>query len=323
MRTDWLHDLTHPVVQAPMAGAGGGGLAAAVTRAGGLGSISFGYVATPAVVDRETAVAREAGPFGIGLMTWMVQGREEVLRTAVAARPALLTLSFGDPSTVVPTVRDLDPDLCIATQVGTRAEAEQALAAGVDVLVARGSEGGGHGRGEVATLPLLQQVLAMAGDVPVLAAGGIGTGRGVAAALAAGAAGVWVGTVFAACAESAVAGPLREAMVRADAADTVYTRAFDVAQRYSWPEVYGGRALANDFTQEWGDRIQELEAAVASSEEVTEEIAAGREAGDPTVAPVYAGQSVGLVDRERTVAEVMAELATYREHLAAAHRRWR
>ena len=100
----------------------------------------------------------------------------------VAARPALLTLSFGDPATIVPTVRELDPDLPLATQVGTLAEAERALQVGVDVLVARGSEGGGHGRGEVATLPLLQQVLALAGVVPVLAAGGITT---AAAALAA------------------------------------------------------------------------------------------------------------------------------------------
>lgn len=317
-----LDSLTHPVVLAPMAGSGDGRLAAAVTRAGGLGTISFGYAATPEVVDRQTAVAREAGPFGIGLMTWQVAGQRDTLRTVVESGPALLTLSFGDPHTVVPDVRELAPDLPLATQVGTLAEAETALEAGIDVLVARGSEGGGHGRGEVASLPLLQQVLAMAGDVPVLAAGGIATGRGVAAALAAGAAGVWVGTVFAACTDSPVKPSVRSALLAADASETVYTRAFDTVLRLAWPRVYGGRALSNAFARDWSDRIPELEQALEESGELTEQVTAARAVGDPDLAPVYAGQSVGLVDAERSAAEVMAELATFREHLAAAARRW-
>lgn len=314
----WLEGLTHPIVLAPMAGATDGAMAAAFTLAGGLGTMAFAYGATPEIVGRETAVARAAGPFGVGLMNWQVGQQEGVLEAVVEAGPALLSLSFGDPGEVVPRVRELDPGLAIATQVGTVEEAERALEIGVDVLVARGSEGGGHGRGAVSTLPLLQQVLDLAADVPVLAAGGIATGRGVAAALAAGAVGVWVGTAFAACLESPALPAVKAAMIAADSSQTIFTRAFDVAQRLDWPEQFGGRALTNDFTQKWADRLPELAAQVSASDDLTLRMRLARSEGDLSLAPVYAGQSVGLIHSERSVADVVAELATYRDHLRAA-----
>lgn len=331
----WLDHLPQPVISAPMAGASGGRLAAAVSAAGGLGMIGFGATADPATVARESAVARRDGAgnasgdlerggrvpgalFGIGLMLWALEGRPGLLEASIEQRPALISLSFGDPRPFVPRVRDAGVPVC--TQVGTLEEARRALDAGVDLLVARGSEGGGHGRGEVATLPLLQQVLEVS-PVPVAAAGGIGTARGLAAVLAAGASAAWIGTPFAACAESELAEPLKEAVLAGDAADTVYTRAFDVAQRLSWPEVYGARALANDFTRQWAGRVPELERVVADDDEVTVRMAAARSSGDVTTAPVYAGQSAGLVDRHRTAAEVMADLSGFRTHLDAA-RRW-
>ncbi len=323
MRFAWLDELAEPIISAPMAGASGGRLAAAVTAAGGLGTMGFGPRGRPEEIAAQGAIARDetsVGPataFGIGLMLWVLEEHPEVLDAAIEQRPALLSLSFGDPARFVPLARDAGIAVC--SQVGTLEEAHGALDAGVDLLVARGSEGGGHGRGEVATLPLLQQVLEVS-DVPVVAAGGIGTARGVAAVLAAGAVAAWVGTPFAACAESEAADTVKQAIIERDASDTVYTRAFDVAQRFSWPAVYGGRALANDFSHEWADRVGDLERAVAGDDDITNLVNGARASGDTSIAPVYAGQSAGLVSGPRTAAEVMADLAGFRHHLAEAQR---
>lgn len=105
--------------------------------------------------------------------------------------------------------------------------------------------------------------------------------------------------------ESEQAESLKEAIIAGDAADSVYTRAFDVTQRLSWPEVFGGQALANDFTRQRAERVPELEGVVAAGDAVTVRMAAASSSGDVTTAPVYAGQSAGLVDRHRTAAEVM------------------
>lgn len=310
----WLRNLEQPVICASMAGVGGGRLAAAVTAAGGLGTVGFGSTVTPDEVTQQCTLARP-GAFGVGLMLWALEERPDVLDAALEQRPTLVSLSFGDPARLVPRARESGTTVC--TQVGTLEEARRALDAGVDLLIARGSEGGGHGRGEVATLPLLQQVLEIA-DVPVVAAGGVGTARGVAAVLAAGAVAAWVGTPFAACAESDAPEPVKRAIIATDAAHTVYTRAFDVAQRLGWPTVYGGRALANDFSEAWADRVAELEDAVAKGDEITSAMADARASGDVRTAPVYAGQSAGLVHGPRTAAGVMAELAGFRRYLADA-----
>jgi nitronate monooxygenase len=318
MTLAWLQQLRYPILNASMAGAAGGRLAGAVTRAGGLGTIGFGPATTPEVVAAECARVGGVG-FGAGLMVWAVRDKPEVLSALLAEQPVVLSLSFGDPVGLTATAQEAGVSVC--SQVGTRAEAERALAAGVDFLVARGSEGGGHGRGEVATLPLLQQLLEFS-PVPVLAAGGIGTARGVAAVLAAGAAGAWVGTPFIACEESDAGDAVKRAVVEADAADTVYTRAFDVAQRTPWPVEYGGRALANAFSDQWADRLPDLQARVDADDTLTASMNAARRSDDLTIAPVYAGQSVGLVQRVRTAADVVSELSRYPELLQAASARF-
>jgi nitronate monooxygenase len=192
----------------------------------------------------------------------------------------------------------------VATQVGTREEAVAAEQAGVDVLVARGGEGGGHGRNDVATLPLLQAVLD-AVTVPVLAAGGIGTARGLAAVLAAGAAGAWVGTAFLACTEAATSAAARELLLAAADTDTVYGRVFDVGQRLGWPPQYGGRALRNEFFDRWVGREDEL----AADDLAAAELRAAREHDDFDVACIYAGQGVSLLRAERAAADVLRDLA--------------
>ena len=201
MRT-WLGErfgLTVPVVAAPMAGVSTGRLAAAVSAAGGLGMLGVGPTSTPDWVREQCAVAREAGRFGIGLMAWALAQDDALVDVIVAEAPALVSVSYGPYERWVAPLHDAG--IVVATQAGTLGEAVAAEQAGVDVLVARGGEGGGHGRNDVATLPLLQAVLD-AVTVPVLGAGGIGTARGLAAVLAAGAAGAWVGTAFLACTEA-------------------------------------------------------------------------------------------------------------------------
>ena len=305
-------DLEVPVVGAPMAGVGGGTFAAAVSSAGGLGMIGAGSAATADWVRAECAVAAASGrPYGVGLMAWALAADRAPLDAVLHARPALVSVSFGPYE---PFVNELaDAGLAVATQVGTVAEALAAEKAGVDVVVARGGEGGGHGRDDVATLPLLQAVLETV-SAPVLAAGGIGTARGLAAVLAAGAAGAWVGTAFLTCAETQTSAAARERLVAASETGTAYGRVFDIGQRLAWPPEYGGRALRNDFFDRWHGREDEL----AVDDDAAAGLVAARRDADVSTAPVYAGQGVGLLEGGRTVADVVAELAGADELLRRA-----
>jgi nitronate monooxygenase len=195
-----------------------------------------------------------------------------------------------------------DAGIAVAAQVNTVADAQRAQEAGVDVLVAQGTEAGGH-TGRRAMLPLLQEVLTLT-DRPVVAAGGIATGRGMAAALVAGAAGVWVGTALLSCRE-ALNSPAARARVRAAAGEeTVLTRAFDVAQGLAWPERWPGRALVNEFSRTWHGREDALPTDPAACRRVVD----ARRDDDLDQAPVYAGEAVGLVTAERSATDVVLDL---------------
>ncbi|MGE2832638.1 NAD(P)H-dependent flavin oxidoreductase [Mycobacterium sp. SMC-4] len=289
-----------PIVNAPMGGVAGGRLAAAVSDAGGLGMIGMGSSATAAkLVDQLAYVENLARPFGIGLIGWVVHNEPALLDTALEARPALLSVSFGDDWSWV--ARAHSAGATTVTQVADLQEARRAVDAGVDVLVARGAEGGGHGRPKVATLPLLVEVLEHL-SVPVLAAGGIGSARAVSAVHTAGAAGVWVGTALAACAESMLTDPAREVMFRAQNTDTVLSRAFDVALGYPWPRDLPERLLRNTFTDRWQDRDDDVD----ENSRAALRIAIDND--DYTIAPINAGQSVGQVNAKEPAAKVIARL---------------
>ena len=303
----WLterFDLTVPVVSAPMAGPGEGRLAAAVSAAGGLGMVGVNANRDARWVAEQGAVARGAAAqrFGFGLMAWALEDNPAQLEAVVAEQPALVSVSFGPFERYVEPLRQAG--IAVATQVGNVDEARRAADAGLDVLVVRGAEAGGHGRDQVATLPLLQAVLDLV-DTPVLAAGGIATARGLAAVLAAGAAGGWIGTAFLGCTEAGNSAAARARLLAADETGTGYGRVFDVALGLGWPEEYGGRGLRNDFFDRWQWRLDELAADLAAGEELR----AAQAAGDYDTAYLYAGQGVGLLDRERPVADVLADLA--------------
>jgi nitronate monooxygenase len=308
--------LSVPVVSAPMAGVADARLAVAVSRAGALGCIGVGSGRKADWVAAQLAAAAAAGvPYGIGFMAWALGADPAGFELALQAHPALISISFGELQPWVRRARSAG--ITVAVQVGTLADARAAEEAGASIVVARGAEGGGHGENAVGTLPLLQQVLD-AVTVPVLAAGGIATARGLAAVLAAGAAGAWVGTAFAGCVESTSSPAARAAMAAADATDTFYGRVFDIAARLGWPERFGGRALANDFSREWLGRERELAEQVRAADHVTAALAQARDEGDVSVAPVYCGQGVGQIRTGVTAAEVVQELARAGDLLRAA-----
>nr|WP_275585939.1 nitronate monooxygenase [Geodermatophilus sabuli] len=309
--TRWF-DLTAPIVGAPMAGVAGGALARAVSLGGGLGMIGVGNAAAPEFVAEQAAIAAadDDVPFGIGLMAWAIADRPELLAATIAARPALVSVSFGDPA---PSVGPLhDAGIAVAAQVNTVADVTRAQEAGVDVLVAQGTEAGGH-TGQRALLPLLQEVLTLT-DRPVLAAGGIATGAGTAAALVAGAAGVWIGTPLLACPEALNSPAARARVTAAAGEETVLTRAFDVAQGLAWPARWPGRALVNDFSRTWHGR----EAELAGSPDAARRVVEARRSGDLDAAPLYAGESVGLVTGERSATDVVRELTADAERTLRA-----
>ncbi|WP_350278412.1 nitronate monooxygenase [Kribbella sp. HUAS MG21] len=311
----WLTErfgLTVPLVGAPMANVSGGQLTAAISAAGGLGMLGAGSAVTADWIRTEGAIAAESGkPYGIGLMAWSVADHPEHLDAVLELKPALVSLSFGNYQPYVGALQDAG--IVVATQAGTVADAREAVHAGVDVIVARGAEAGGHGRNAVATLPLLQAILDLT-DVPVLAGGGISGPRGLAAVLAAGAVGGWVGTAFLTCVEAQTKEPVRQAIIEADETDTVYGTVFDAASRAGWPDEFGGRALRNTYFDAWEGREQELKSDDAGHAEYVD----GVKAADPARTSIYAGQGVGALTGQPTAAEVVAGFATYRDYLSAA-----
>lgn len=308
LTTSW--QLRYPVIGAPMAYVGRGRLAHAVSLAGGLGMLGIGSTESVDFLRQEAAIAHGAEHlrFGIGLHGWALDRRPDLLEAAIEARPFLLSISFGSPAPYVERVHRAG--ILLAAQVHSRVEALQAVQAGVDLLVVQGSEAGGHTGQEVSTLPLLQAVLD-AVSVPVVAAGGIASPRGVAAALAAGAEGVWIGTALLASPECEHTAQARERIIQAQETETVLTRAFDIAQRLAWPAQYPGRALRNSFTDRWHAHGEQLFESEEAGQQLKEAIASK----NYDLAFIYAGEAVGLVNHQQPAGEVVQQLGEGAERL--------
>ena len=308
LTTSW--GLRYPIIGAPIAYVGRGRLARAIWEAGGLGMIGIGSTESVEFLAQQAAIARgdDQGRFGIGMHTWAIEKRPDLLEAAIEAAPFIISISFGSPAPYVERIHQRG--ILLATQVNTRADAIWAERDGVDLIVAQGTEAGGHVTGQVGTLPLLQAVLD-AVQTPVLAAGGIASPRGVAAALAAGAAGVWIGTALLASPECENTEQARTRIVQARETDTVLTRAFDVAQGLAWPPQFPGRALRNRFTDEWHARVDALPQASEARQQLAQAIASK----DYDLAYIYAGQAVGLIARQQPAGEVIQYLGEGAERL--------
>jgi nitronate monooxygenase len=287
-----------------MGGVSGGRLAAAVTAAGGLGLIGGGY-GDAAWLDHEFMAAGNAR-VGCGFITWSLARQPHLLDDVLAHAPAVLMLSFGDPAPFVPAIRAAGSVLIC--QVQTIAHTRAALEAGADIIVAQGTEAGGHGarRATFTLVPEVADLLARESpDTLLVAAGGIADGRGLAASLMLGADGVMIGSRFWATPESLIHPNHQRAALAADGDSTVRHIATDIARGYDWPAEFNGRVLNNAFAQRWHGREGEQRAqAEAGRADYLAAVAEGRsdEVG------VFVGEAIGLMRDVRPVAEVMDDI---------------
>jgi nitronate monooxygenase len=218
-------------------------------------------------------------------------------------------LSFGDPRPFAPAIRAAGARLIC--QVQTVRQTHEAMAAGADVIVAQGTEAGGHGMSEP-LLTLLPQIVDICPSTPVIAAGGIADGRGLVAALAMGAEGVLMGTRFYASQEAEGHPEAKQRILAAESGQTVRSIVFDLSRGYHWPAPYTGRLLRNRHAEKWLGREAELEARM---EEVASEYAAARERGDFEVAGVIAGEASALIHDIPPAAEIVERIVAEAEHL--------
>jgi nitronate monooxygenase len=291
-----LLGLRVPLINAPMTPQAGGRLARSVSEAGAFGMVGIEEIDTEEDIAEQLSIVTERPPvpFGIGLVTWVIHQRPELLDIAIAARPRMIGISFGDPS---PWVDRLHAEgILVASQVQSRRSAEVAVAAGVDVVVAQGTEAGGH-TGSVGTLPLLQIVLELT-DLPVVAA------RGLAAVLAAGAAGAWVGTPFLLAEEARNSRAARARIARSDETETLLTSVYDRLQDKPWPPEFRGRAIRTAFGARWTGHEDEL----GAGSEARASFLRAKASEDYDVAHIYAGQSIGLLEQITPAADVVAAI---------------
>ncbi len=293
----------YPIISAPMTPAATGLLARAVSEAGAFGMIGVQEAWKADDLRRECAIVRLQDAklrFGIGFIGWTLDRDPQLLDIALEQDPFLVAISFVDVATYARKIHDAG--VLLAAQVQSGRDAETALRSGVDVIVAQGTEAGGH-TGDVSTMTLLQIVLRLS-HKPVIAAGGIATPQGLAAVLVAGAAGAWIGTPFLLANEADITDAARERIMAADETQTVLTSLFDALQGLPWPERFKGRALRNDLTDEWHGR----EAAACSDSTVPSALQVAKANNDFRIANIYAGQSVGLISGPCSAAELVQGL---------------
>ena len=302
-----------PIIQAPIGNATCPELVAAVSNSGGLGMLSVTWRA-PAEIRTLLRVTRSLTqkPFGINLV--LAQDVHDQLKLCLDEGVKIISLFWGAPHSYIQTAHQAGA--FVLHSVGSVSEAREAAAAGADAIVAQGWEAGGHVRGTVSTLILVPAVVDAVAPTPVVAAGGMADGRGIAAALALGASGVWLGTRFVAS-EEAVAHPLyKQRILAAGVEDTVYSTLYDVG----WPNA-PHRTLRNSTFDMWeqagcapsGQRPQEGEVIAHTVDgwpvvRYSSSMALDSSQGDVEGLALYAGQSAGLVKDVKPAALIMQQL---------------
>jgi len=310
-------NLIHPIIQAPMAMAAGGALAAAVTRAGGLGLIGGGY-GDEAWIDEQF---KEAGNenVGCGLITWALAKNPAILDLVLEHAPKAVFLSFGDPAPFASQIKARGiPLIC---QIQNLKDARRAIEIGADVIVAQGTEAGGHGDARRTTFTLVPEVAdliaATSPDTLLCAAGGIADGRGLAASLMLGADGVLVGSRFWATTESLAHPNMIQEAMKATGDDSIRSSVMDIARKLNWPERYTARVLRNAFTDRWHSDVEGL---LAAAEEESARWKAAWIAGDVTTANTFVGEVTGLLNSVEPAAQILDTMASDAEALMNKHR---
>jgi nitronate monooxygenase len=307
-----LLGIEQPIVQAPMAAVPR--LAAAVSNAGALGMLTLTWSADVGAVVRETA-ALTGKPFGGNLV--LTEDRHQRVDQALEAGLRIVSFLWGDSGPYVERVHDAGG--VVLQTVGSAEEARRAVGSGVDVVVAQGWEAGGHVWGCVATLPLVPAVVDAVAPVPVIAAGGIGDARGVAAVLALGAQAAWLGTRFLLAEEMPIHDEYRRRLLAAAETDP---RWYPDLYEVGWPDA-PHRALANSTSRAWdaagrppagrrpgdGDVIAHFDSGEAIVRYEPAPPMAGT-TGDIEALSMWAGQSVALAREPQPAAEIVAELTS-------------
>ncbi len=284
-------------------------LTSAVSAAGGLGILGGAYGDEQWLSRELDILSNSRARFGVGFITWSMAKQPKLLDLVLERKPAVVMLSFGDPAPFVERIKRAGA--AVICQVQSLALAKEAAACGADMLVAQGAEAGGHGasRGMVTLVPEL--VDALGDKMPIVAAGGVADGRGLAAALMLGASGVLVGTRFYATPEAAGAEAAKQRIRDASGDDTLRSIVFDISRRNVWPAPFAGRCLRNEHLERWYGREVEL---LRHLDEESARYVAARKEGNFDIAAVIAGESVGLIreisSARDVVDRIMCEAST-------------
>ena len=300
-----LFGIDHPILNAPMGGGDAPGrLAAAVSNAGGLGLIGGTTIGGAEWLADQIRIARGLTdrPFGVGFISHL-PGAAELMTVALDEGVRIIAHSFADPTPFVATAHDAGA--LVLCQIRTVDAAERAARAGVDVVTAQGTEAGGH-TGRMSTMPLVPAVVDAVAPLPVVAAGGIADGRGIAAAVMLGAEGVWIGTRFLGTHECGVSDAYKARVIEASGNDTVLTDIFDIAAGIPWPDDVSGRALRNRFAKRWENREDELR--IWATEHRDEYRSLGGDS-ETTEKAVWAGEAASFVRGIESAGEVVRQLA--------------
>ena len=304
----------YPILLAAMDLVADARLTLAVSDAGGFGILGGGY-GNSDWLKRELALLMEARkarplPFGVGFITWSLAKQPLLLDQTLAARPAAVWLSFGDPAPFVDKIKAAGA--LVICQVQTVPMARDAVAKGADIIVAQGTEAGGHGVscGSMTLVPAV--VDAIGHKVPVAMSGGVGDGRGLAAALMLGAQGVVLGTRLYASEEAAGHPNAKARIVAASGEQTLRSIVFDVSRENLWPAPYTGRCLINDHVRKWAGREMELMREISKERDP---FVAAKQRGDFDIAPVIAGEVVGLIHDVPTAKEIVERMMVEAERL--------
>ncbi|MBX3072038.1 MAG: nitronate monooxygenase [Thermomicrobiales bacterium] len=299
-----LLGVQYPILNASMSETATGRLAAAVSNAGGFGMIGGTSSGGAEWVREQIRIARSLTdrPFGVGFISCFPE-IDELVEVALDERVHAINHSFADPARFVPAAHDAG--IKVFAMVQTVALAEQAVASGVDVVIAQGGEAGGHG-GHLGTFALLPSVVdAVGARTPVIAAGGIGDGRGLAAALLLGAQGVWMGTRFVASEEWGGERFKQQAVADSTADDTTTTTVYDEIWAEHFPPEISHRVLKNDLVERMRGKESEI---AAKRNEFQAEQAVATKGENRRIAGISAGLAAGLVDSTLPAGEIVRQI---------------
>ena len=311
--------IEHPILLAPMNVMAGGRLAAAVSNAGGLGIIGGGY-GDADWLEQQFAAAGSAR-VGCGFITWSMARNPQLLDQVLARQPASLMLSFGDVEPHASRIKALGvPLIC---QVQAMKYLREAVDAGADIIVAEGCEAGGHSgyRGVFTLVPEAADYLAKhSPDTILVAAGGVGDGRGLAAALMLGAEGVLVGTRFVASKESEAPQQFRQAIIDADGDSTLKSKSVDIVRKRYWPNPeFVVRVLENSFIAKWHGREREIEKAIDVE---YDRFWNAFKAGDVDNSGVLMGEGSGIIHDAPPAAKIIESMIAQACQLLGTHSRY-